>query len=299
MAEIQVRPNAEIDLASIAAQAEADLLAEIAAGNVEIQPVRYRLLSGGAIGFTNKDTGEVHPGTTMTAIILTHVNTRTYYDPDAPDDVKVPPWCISKDAKWGEPQTPLGVFNLSMEKQVCETCPLNGWSTGKNGKGKACKEMARLLLMPIDQDMDPLILFAPPTSLRNWKSYRDQLASGSHPRSKSLANLRPANAPGDWTFTWAKNMRRFPVWYVITELGIDKVGEGKTAYGKLTLTPVSVVPDQLAVEIDNIRRQWGVRVENITADLDDYVEVHESNGTDAGPFPVNGSPIIDAEPVPF
>ena len=65
-------------------------------------------------------------------------------------------------------------------KGNCHDCPHNQWDTGPSGKGKACKNARRLILLAYgdDQAADenlkttaPAALKVPPTSIKNWASY--------------------------------------------------------------------------------------------------------------------------------
>ena len=58
----------------------------------------------------------------------------------------------------------------------CKDCTLNQWDTGPNGKGKACKNARRLVLLAHDSDTPAsqaqmALLKVPPTSMKNWASY--------------------------------------------------------------------------------------------------------------------------------
>jgi len=64
----------------------------------------------------------------------------------------------------------------------CDDCPMNEWeSDPKGGKGKACKEIRKLAILPVDAlDLEDLgamggvnlaILRVPVTSVKNWGNY--------------------------------------------------------------------------------------------------------------------------------
>lgn len=53
----------------------------------------------------------------------------------------------------------------------CPNCPLNRWgSDPKGGRGKACKELRRLLIL-VDGYTAPIMLTLPPTSAKEWDRY--------------------------------------------------------------------------------------------------------------------------------
>lgn len=65
------------------------------------------------------------------------------------------------------------------ESFSCISCPLNQWGSkhqGGSGRGKACKEMRRLLVLIEDWAM-PAIFSLPPTSIVAWDAYCSALRS--------------------------------------------------------------------------------------------------------------------------
>lgn len=52
----------------------------------------------------------------------------------------------------------------------CAACPLNQWGSADEGKGKACKEMRRLVLL-VNGWVAPTLLTLPPTSIRIWDTF--------------------------------------------------------------------------------------------------------------------------------
>jgi hypothetical protein len=86
----------------------------------------------------------------------------------------------------------------------CATCQMNQWGSEhqrKSGKGKACKEMRRLLLL-IDGWALPAILALPPTSIKAWDNYCSSLASkrGAYFAVKTKFALDSAKAASGETY---------------------------------------------------------------------------------------------------
>lgn len=125
------------------------------------------------------------PGGKMEVLILGSVMQRTYYkkafDPNKPDA----PDCFAF-SETGDDMVP---HEKSFEKQnaTCLGCPQNEWGSATNsvsGKGKACKENRRLLIMPAGVLKKPEGIGAaevatvdiPVTSVKNWKNYVNVLA---------------------------------------------------------------------------------------------------------------------------
>lgn len=73
-----------------------------------------------------------------------------------------PPDCSSMDGKVG--------ITKDGQQRDCATCPHNQWGSDEDGRGKACKNMRRIYILPEGQ-MFPLLLTLPPTSLKNFSNY--------------------------------------------------------------------------------------------------------------------------------
>ena len=63
--------------------------------------------------------------------------------------------------------------------ETCQVCPKNEWGSDPNGRGKACKNQLRLLVIAPDADMgtEPLTLYVSPTALKNFFAYSSELAT--------------------------------------------------------------------------------------------------------------------------
>jgi len=103
------------------------------------------------------------------AIILGFNDHRVYYkDPFSKTGGGEQPDCISEDMEKGkgDPGGP------------CNECINNEWESAENGKGKACTEK-RLFMLLMPNDIIPVKLDAPATSLQNLRKYFMRLASKS------------------------------------------------------------------------------------------------------------------------
>jgi len=76
------------------------------------------------------------------------------------------PLCSSLNGK-------TGTFKAAdvVETRPCESCPMNAWGSGKGGNGKACKEMRRVMLVEKTDDLYPVVLTIPPTSLKIFDGF--------------------------------------------------------------------------------------------------------------------------------
>ena len=59
----------------------------------------------------------------------------------------------------------------------CKTCPKNEWGSAPTGKGKACKNQRRLIVVPpkFDEDSEPMTVYVSPGGLKNFDSYVSRL----------------------------------------------------------------------------------------------------------------------------
>lgn len=59
----------------------------------------------------------------------------------------------------------------------CKTCPQNEWGSAPTGKGKACKNQRRLIIVSpkFDEDSEPMTMYVSPGGLKNFDSYVSRL----------------------------------------------------------------------------------------------------------------------------
>jgi len=128
--------------------------------------------------FTLPD-GKSHPGP-LSVIIVDFAWLLAHYpgvynanNPQSPNC-----WAIGRDF----PESGLLKPDKSIEKPQgadCRTCPKNQWKSDNNGRGKACKNQRRLIVVAGDLT-DPstatlLTLYVSPTGLKNWDGYVNTL----------------------------------------------------------------------------------------------------------------------------
>lgn len=97
----------------------------------------------------------------LVGVIVDHYAVNAYWQ-DKYNGSKNPPDCSSMDGKTGTTK--------DGKQRVCATCPLNQFGSDPDGRGKACKNMRRVFLLPSSSIL-PLQLTVPPTSLRNFNDY--------------------------------------------------------------------------------------------------------------------------------
>jgi len=117
-------------------------------------------------------------------IVLDEVLENLYYEGTFDPDSPASPVCFAFAREVGE----LAPHNASPDKQhdACKGCPQNEWGSAATGRGKACKNIVRLAMVPwgdgsLEQVQKAEIAFAklPVTSVKNWSAY----VNGLHAKS--------------------------------------------------------------------------------------------------------------------
>jgi hypothetical protein len=116
-------------------------------------------------------------GNELRVIILSSVHENQLYDGDYDPDVKSTPICyafgVSSDDMVPHESAP------EPQHQNCEECPHNQWGSAEKGKGKACKNVRRLICITEDalesedalNDAEARMLKLPVMSGKNWTTY--------------------------------------------------------------------------------------------------------------------------------
>jgi hypothetical protein len=178
--------------------------------------------SVGRIGFKSgvmTYAGNVIPGNKTQVVVLGSAFERNFYTGRYDPDKLVNPSCFA-----------MGLTNENMlphaevptpEHENCRDCPRNEWGSDLQGrKGKACKEIVRLALLPASAvesaeavaKSDLAICKLPVTSVRNWGSYVNKLAT----------------------------MINHPPWAVVTEISLTP--DAKTQF-KVNFQEVTAIKD--------------------------------------------------------
>jgi hypothetical protein len=120
--------------------------------------------------------GRSSPGP-MQCIVLDWVAINMVYAGVYNPNVRQPPlcWAIGKNLDELRPSDAV----KTPQNTDCATCPKNQWGSGAGGKGKACKNQRRLLVVAPDfsEGDEPMSLYVSPTGLKSWNAYVKRLAS--------------------------------------------------------------------------------------------------------------------------
>lgn len=89
-----------------------------------------------------KIDGTPVPNNQVDARVLATVQERTYYAGEYDADAVQVPACYALNSDRPHPEA------RERQSDTCATCPQNQWGTGPRGRGKACREGARVIVVP-------------------------------------------------------------------------------------------------------------------------------------------------------
>lgn len=166
--------------------AEAAVATKVLAG---VGVGQFFSVRGGVLSFDGNKVPHSKMGVVIVGMILENAYYQEDFDPDAP----APPDCFA----FGLDADTMAPHEIVIEKQDegqgCLKCQWNQWGTADKGKGKACKNMVRLALLPagnydkpgeefnLIEDVDHYAtakiayLRVPVTSIRGYAAYVRQL----------------------------------------------------------------------------------------------------------------------------
>lgn len=99
----------------------------------------------------------------LTGTIMFHHKARGYWEQEG----QQLPTCSSMDGRTGADE--------NGEQHACAACPFNAWGSGKDGRGKACKEMRWIYVLQ-EGEIIPSRISLPPTSLGQFDAFVTALA---------------------------------------------------------------------------------------------------------------------------
>lgn len=219
----------------------------------DFQATRIKLPSGGLKVFTTSDGSTMDP---FTGIVAVSQKARAYWPED--DAQGLPPLCASADGVNGwlndaapDEQIRADQVRTSRHPGVerwpewmgphsCNRCPLNAWGSG-DGRGKACKELRRLLVL-VDGWAMPAVMTLPPTSTKAF----DMFASARASKGESYFSCRT----------------RF-------ELDQKRSGGGVT-YSAIKLSVAEELPEDELGNVLALRAQFAELVRNAELTQDEY-----------------------------
>jgi len=179
-------------------------------------------------------------------IILHWKDVRAFWFDDYSGD-NSPPDCYSDD-------TIIGVGDPGGK---CKDCPYSQWGSADKGDGQKCKQMRIMFLLRKD-DILPLALTAPPTSVKNIRNYFMRLAS-----------------------------RGIPFYGVVTGLNLEKAKSSTGIdYSQIKPEYKERIEPEMAEEIKAYREKIKSRLEEVRIDQkEDVVDVEEIEDDEEEAYP--------------
>ena len=151
-----------------------DLKAEVAARLAAQAAVRDSMATGGAYisfkgGHMSID-GTPVPSGEVAVVPLGVAFERTYYEGEYNPDVPQTPACYTFNGQIPHPEA------VSPQSPTCKGCPHDEWGSGARGKGKKCRESARLAVIAADADYDTASIYTAKVPISSIGTVKDYLA---------------------------------------------------------------------------------------------------------------------------
>lgn len=140
-----------------------------------------------------KVDGQPVPNNTADVRVLSAVSERAWYDGAYDPDTPQVPACYALDSTEPHPEA------TNPQAETCAECPKNKWGTApprpgdtKPGKGKACREGARLIVVPAGVPLKSAPMFTakiPVTSLAAVNNYTSRCNQAAKLTGEFIATL--------------------------------------------------------------------------------------------------------------
>lgn len=193
---------------------------------------RIRVPSGGGLAWEYPTASGPEPRPTFEGVILHRQNTRAYWAQSLEaGNGNTPPDCRSDDA----------IVGVGIPGGRCDTCPLSQFGSKEGTNAQACKALTLLYVM-VPGELLPVVVVAPPTSLKPLKTYMLQLTS---------AGVR--------------------YWTAITRFALEQTkNAGGIKYSRLALQRVETLGEAEAAALSDVRAQLAPLFGQAPIDVRDY-----------------------------
>ncbi len=153
---------------------------------------RVKIPAGGATAFEVPTLEGEESVKEIEGIIIFWKTARAYW-PEKFNGENNPPQCSSVDGEVGQ-GNPGG---------YCSKCPLAQFGSAENGKGQACKQMRQMFIVR-ENDILPLVITLPPTSIKPAKQYFMRLASKGIKYTHAVTRITLEKAKSGDGITYSK-----------------------------------------------------------------------------------------------
>jgi len=163
---------------------------------------RIKIPTGGSLKFTVPSIRGEQTVESIEGIVIHHKDARAYWAKSIDEGGGgQPPDCTSTD----------GYNGMGDPGGSCAECPMNKWgSEPKAGRGKACKELKILYLLPKGKAFLPFVFILPPTSNNPMKTYFLGLAAEAIRSDSVCTELRLKEATNKGGIKYAQIDPRLP-----------------------------------------------------------------------------------------
>jgi hypothetical protein len=134
----------------------------------------------------------------LECVIVTIASFNAYYDrPYSPDEV-FPPACYAKSLTTDNMKP--AENSPDKQSESCATCPMDEYGSSITGRGKACKNVRLLTVVPVGSS-DMWTIAVPPTSIKNLDKYVNGLLSRHKvPPTAVVTEVSLDNSPGNFSY---------------------------------------------------------------------------------------------------
>jgi hypothetical protein len=145
--------------------------------------------TGAFIKFKNaqmKIDGTPIPNNMVDVRVLAAVGERTFYEGEYDADKVQVPDCYSVNSDKPHPEA------ASPQSEVCRDCPHNKWGTGPRKRGKACREGARIVVVPANVPLKTAPLYMakiPITSLNTVTAFTSRCSQSGKMMGEFVTQL--------------------------------------------------------------------------------------------------------------
>jgi hypothetical protein len=168
-------------------------------------------------------------GNALSVIVVDFVKENQFYDEAFDRNKKRSPVCYA----FGDTEEDMDPHPEAEKPQAkkCSECPHNKWGSGPGGKGKACKNVLRLGVIPASPmdsesfaNAEPAWLKVPVMSTKNWAAYVNTVGA----------------------------LHKRPEWAMVTEVSTKP--DAKSQF-QITFKPVAPVPEQFLEVLEQRKEQ--------------------------------------------
>lgn len=147
--------------------------------------------AGGGLAWEIPSIDGIQTEKEFSGIIIHWTPPRTYWEQAFTGD-NTPPTCYSLD----------GLVGIGTPGGDCEKCPFSQWGSGINGS-QACHQSRQLFVL-LEENVLPIIVRLPPTSIKPCRKYFQRLASQAMPTSSVVTKFTLEKDKSASNFTYSR-----------------------------------------------------------------------------------------------